>query len=322
MPNWTALQKEISQTQGKGDVSPHDVVRRKYLAQLQEHTGRNVIAYYSGFLTKPKIEGTDITDEDKNSFMLCVHGLDKSLGLDLFLHTPGGDVSATESLIFYLKEMFGDNIRAIVPQIAMSAGTIIACSCQSILMGTHSNLGPVDPQFSGIPAIGVIKEIEMAFNAIKSDQRASLLWNPILGRLTPSFVQQCHWAISMGKDLIRKALSEGMFKDSKLENIEDVIDMAVERLSDLSTNKTHSRHLHYKDCLDLNFNIEMLEKKESKTLQDLVLTIHHCYMISLANSAALKITENHLGRAYVKQQVQQQFMFQLPSNFGQPNPLP
>src|ERR1017187_3492741 len=39
-----------------------------------------------------------------------------------------------------------------------------------------------------------------------------------LGRLTPSFVQQCHWAISMGRDLIGKALSEGMFKDNRDAN--------------------------------------------------------------------------------------------------------
>jgi ClpP class serine protease len=185
-------------------------VRRKYLAKLHDLTGRNIIAYYSGWWSKPKVDGTEINDEDKNGFMLCCHKLDKTKGLDLILHTPGGDGAATESLIHYLREMFGHDIRAVIPQIAMSAGTIIACSCKSILMGKHSNIGPVDPQFSGIPAIGVLKEIELAFEEIKRDQRASLIWNPILGRLTPSFVQQCHWPISMGRDLIDRALSEGM----------------------------------------------------------------------------------------------------------------
>jgi Serine dehydrogenase proteinase len=314
MPNWTALQKEIAQTPSRGEISPHDIVRRKYLAKLHDLTGRNVIAYYSGWLSKPRIDGTEINDEDKNGFMLCVHQLEKKKGLDLILHTPGGDGAATESLIHYLKEMFGDDIRAVVPQIAMSAGSIIACSCKSILMGKQSNIGPVDPQFSGIPAIGVIKEIETAFAEIKLDQRASLIWNPILGRLTPSFVQQCNWAISMGRDLIRRALTEGMFKDSKKENKDAVINAAVERLSDLSINKTHSRHLHYQECLELELNIEMLEDKGNGDLQDLVLTVHHCYMLTLANTPALKIIENHKGRAIVKQQAQvpQNFFMQLP----------
>jgi ClpP class serine protease len=146
MPNFSVLLKEISETPSEGINSGADIVRRKYLAKLHAHTGRNVIAYYSGFLSKPRVEGTEINDDDKNGFMLCVHKLERNKGLDLLLHTPGGDGAATESLIFYLREMFGSDIRAVVPQIAMSAGTIIACSCKSILMGKHSNVGPVDPQ--------------------------------------------------------------------------------------------------------------------------------------------------------------------------------
>ena len=78
--------------------------------------------------------------------MLCIHKLDRSKGLDLILHTPGGSGAATESLVNYLHQMFGNDIRAFVPQLAMSAGTILACSCKEIYMGKHSNLGLVDPQ--------------------------------------------------------------------------------------------------------------------------------------------------------------------------------
>jgi ClpP class serine protease len=84
--------------------------------------------------------------------MNFIHGLDRTKGLDLILHTPGGDVAATESIIEYLRQMFGNNVRAIVPQMAMSAGTMIACSCKSIVMGKQSNIGPIDPQLGGIPA--------------------------------------------------------------------------------------------------------------------------------------------------------------------------
>jgi ClpP class serine protease len=71
--------------------------------------------------------------------------------------------------------MFDDNIRAIVPQIAMSAGTMLACSCQWILMGKHSNLGPIDPQLSGIPAHGVLAEFKRALEEIKLDQNSNRL---------------------------------------------------------------------------------------------------------------------------------------------------
>ena len=79
--------------------------------------------------------------------MTVVHKLDKQKGLDLILHTPGGETAATESLVDYLRSIFGTDIRAVIPQIAMSAGTTIACACKEIVMGKHSSLWPIDPMF-------------------------------------------------------------------------------------------------------------------------------------------------------------------------------
>jgi ClpP class serine protease len=148
MPNWLHVLKEIKNEKDEpsGGDSAVDKVRTRYLMKLHTQEGRNVIGYYSGFLSKPRIEGSDISDEDKNGFMLCTDGLDRAKGLDLLIHTQGGDGAATESLVLYLREMFGNNVRAFVPQIAMSAGTILALSCKEIYMGKQSNLGPVDPQ--------------------------------------------------------------------------------------------------------------------------------------------------------------------------------
>jgi len=73
--------------------------------------------------------------------MLAINKLDRSKGLDLILHTPGGDIAATESLVDYLYSMFDKDIRVIVPQISMSDGTMIALASKEIVMGKHSNLG-------------------------------------------------------------------------------------------------------------------------------------------------------------------------------------
>lgn len=133
MANWEEVLNEIADEQRRAQSS-FDTVRHKYLAKLAEATGRNLIAYYSGWQSKPGISGTEIRDEDRDGFMRALHGLDTSKGLDLILHTPGGGIAATQSIITYLREKFGRNIRAIVPHTAMSAGTIMACSCKEILM--------------------------------------------------------------------------------------------------------------------------------------------------------------------------------------------
>ncbi len=246
MPNWNdilnennaELQSHIIAAQGALDT-----VRRRYLGLLFDRTKRNTITYYSGFLSKPNIEGTEINDEDKNGLMTAVHKLDRKLGLDLILHTPGGSMSATESIVDYLKSTFGKDIRAIVPQIAMSAGTMIACACKSIVMGRQSNLGPVDPQFGQIPAAGVLEEFQKAFDDIRNDPDKAKIWQFIIGQYLPSFLGQCQNAVDWGKDFVRSALIDNMF-DGKPHK-DALATQVVDKLTDFSGNKAHNRHIHY-----------------------------------------------------------------------------
>ncbi|MBM6683707.1 ATP-dependent Clp protease proteolytic subunit [Collinsella intestinalis] len=69
-----------------------------------------------------------------NGFMNAIFGMDREKGLDLILHTPGGEIAAAEAIVNYLRSCFSD-ITAIIPQLAMSAGTMIACACNQVVMG-------------------------------------------------------------------------------------------------------------------------------------------------------------------------------------------
>lgn len=301
MPNWKDVLEEIQKVrsghseQAKAAV---DIVRRAYLKQLHQHTGRNVIAYYSGFLSKPGIDAAEITDEDKNGFMMAVHKLDRKKGLDLILHTPGGSIAATESLADYLHKMFGHDIRAIVPQIAMSAGTMIACACRVILMTKHANLGPIDPHLSGMPAYGVIEEFRRAALEIKKDPAKIPIWQPIIAQYGPTFLSQCENAIKWSNAFVQRQLETVMFggdRDAKKRARK-----AVRKLTDFRGNKTHERHIHFEECDKIGLKVEAIEQDQQ--LQDLVLTVHHCFMHSLMNTPSFKMIENHEGVALVKQQ--------------------
>ncbi|MBR0764224.1 SDH family Clp fold serine proteinase [Bradyrhizobium japonicum] len=303
MPNWTSVLREISVYQADHNESAFDVIRRKYLRRLFTHTKRNVIAYYSGFLSKPRIEGAQINDEDKNGFMLCIHELKRDRGLDLILHTPGGDGAAAESLVDYLRSMFGKDVRAIVPQIAMSAGTMIACSCNSIVMGKESSLGPVDPQYGAISAVGLLKEVRRAHDEILQNNQSALFWNPILQKITPSFLQRCEWAVLAADGFIRKTLQENMFASLPPAEQKLKIEAVCEILSNLNDSKEHNTHFQIDQCKQAGLNVVDLEADQK--LQDLVLTLHHCYMHTLGNTPAFKVIENHLGRAMVRMNQQQ-----------------
>ena len=96
MPAWNEV---LAETQVAGSV--HDVIRRRHLRKLYQYSKRPTILYYSGWLQKPFLQNQPgiqlgISDADKNGFMSVIKGLKQNSGLDLILHTPGGDMAATE----------------------------------------------------------------------------------------------------------------------------------------------------------------------------------------------------------------------------------
>jgi ClpP class serine protease len=215
VPNWKELSREIESA-----PQPFDTVRQKYLNELSEYTGRYTIIYYSGWLQHPDIYAANpsafaVSDSDQNSFMAALHGMSERQehGLDLILHTPGGDPAATESIVNYLRAMFGTDIRAIVPQAAMSAGTMMCCACREIVMGKHSSIGPIDPQLGGIAAHAILDEFEAARSDIAVDPNLALLWQPILSKYRPGMVGDCRRAIDWSRSLVRSWLISGMFAD-------------------------------------------------------------------------------------------------------------
>lgn len=297
MANWTETLAEIHSeiAQGKPAHEALDTVRRRYLSRLAQYTGRPTICYYSGWLQKPGFELCQVDDNDKNGFMATIYGLDKSKGLDLLLHTPGGDSAATESLVNYLRKIFGPNIRAFVPQIAMSAGTIIACACKEIWMGKQSNIGPIDPQFGGLAAYGILDEFDRAITEVTANPSSAPIWTTIISKYHPTFLADCQHAIDMSKDVVTKLLVTGMFEgDPEAVNKADRI---VKALNNHSDTKAHNRHIHMEEAAEIGLKVQPLEQDQQ--LQDLVLTVHHAYMHTLGNTRIGKIVENHNGIAVI-----------------------
>lgn len=296
MPNWGEVSREIEQKS-----HPMDDIRIKYLRILSKYTERNVIAYYSGFMQFPSARQISIEDEDKNAFMQMVYGMDRSKGLDLILHTPGGDIAATESLVYYLRQMFGTDIRAFIPQMAMSAGTMIALSCKEIIMGKQSNLGPIDPQYSGISCAGVLKEFSTALEDVNKNPSSAAVWASIIGKYHPTFLGDCENAIRWSKTIVTEWLESNMLIRSK--NKKEKAEKIVNALSDHDGTFAHNRHIHMDELKSLGVKVvplESFEKQEidgCKDLQDCLLTLHHAYMQTLGTCGILKILENQNGNS-------------------------
>ena len=289
MPGWDTVLDEI-----KAGQQSIDLVRRRYLRELHELTGRSTIAYYSGWLARPAdTPNMLVGDDDMNALMATVHQVDKSQGLDLILHTPGGDLAATEALVEYLWAQFDRDIRTFVPQLAMSAGTMIACASREIVMGAQSSLGPIDPQFDGKAAQAILSEFQLALDGAENNPKSVPLWQQIISRYPTTLLVECVQAIDWSDEMARKWLAENMF--SAEHDREEKARRIVEFLSDHEETVTHSRHIPASKCREIGLKVVALE--DDNRLQDLALTVHHAYMHTFSMTTASKIVENHLGVA-------------------------
>lgn len=290
-------QKEIEQIK----INELLQLRVDKMKDLAGKTNRNVICYYSAWLqgniASPNPE-VQIYDNDMNGFMNAVYKLDKNKGLDLILHTPGGVTTATESIVKYLRKIFKNDIRVFVPHMAMSAGTMIACSSKEIFLGKESSLGPVDPQYHNVPAQGVLKEFERAMKESIAVPNRSLIWKEIIKQYRPTFVGECENVVQLSEELLREWLETGMFKNSRSKNKTPIIDGIVDELINHDKSKVHDRHYGFEECNKLKLKVKQLESDPD--LQDKVLSLYHSYILSVyLMPNAIKLIEAHNGNSFV-----------------------
>jgi hypothetical protein len=334
VPTWGQLLQEANRLQRNmtqlvpGAPSPHDVLRRKYLDVLNKHTGRAAIVYATAWLepTQANVgQQYSVTLGDVQGFMEAVSNITET-ELDLILTSPGGSPEAAESIMSYLRSRF-DHIRAIVPVAAMSAATMMALACDEIVLGQHSQLGPIDPQFTiatpegprAAPGQAILDQFELAKEECKNPQNIGA-WLPMLRSLLPGLLAQCVNQRELAEQFVEKALAEHMFKD-RGEDAGPSALTAAKWFSDYGAFKSHGRRVGPEDAKAQG--LKVIDLEADPELQDAVLSVHHTVRLTMGSHGVLKLIENHHGRAYLEvQQMMQVAVGQQPAPVPQPGALP
>lgn len=304
-PTWSEILNEVMAQQRQNPSVPAvDTVRRKYLRELSNYTGRPAILYATRWMDQPVLSPVDVQIDwgDKEAFMEAVHTI-KGDQLDLIIHSPGGQIEAAQSIVEYLRSKFR-HIRVFVPDAAMSAATLIALSADVIVMGRHSNLGPIDPQFLvplqnmliPVSAQSLLEEFEMAKEQVKKDKDLLLIWAPKIQQYPPGLLVEARNAIELTKELGREWLSKYMFNGdpdgrSKAERI-------IEFLANHSLLKSHSAPVGREKLKELG--VKVIDLEDDQKLQDLVLSVYHATRITFQLTPAHKIIESSGGSSYIK----------------------
>lgn len=298
MPTRDQIQQELAK------LGAQDVLRRRYLKGLADYTKNDTVLYATAFSSNklPGIPGyiLSITQQDIQGFMSALNGL-TGKSLDLILHSPGGSLEAADQIVQYLRSKF-ERIRAIVPQNAMSAATMIACACDEIVMGKHSAIGPIDPQITfptqtghfTAPAHAILAEFNQARADIIADPKTAPLWVNKINTYPAGFLNICRDTIQLAEDKVADWLERFMFKGEA--DAQQKARTAAKWLADASNHKTHGRPISLQQAQTIGLKVVPLESDQ--TLQEHVLSVFHSTVPTFESSNCMKLIENHNGKGW------------------------
>ena len=276
-----------------------DIVRQEYLTSLHQYTNCDTVVYAVQFT--PRMPGspmnaTSITLDDISGFMTCLNGL-RGEKLDLVLHSPGGELNAADQLVQYLRSKY-KYIRAIIPQNAMSAATMIACACDEIILGKQSAIGPIDPQITiprqngvtmSLPAHSILEDFKRAKIEISQDKSSAAVWLPKIMELPNGVLDLCQKTIDLAKSKVADWLDNNMFNSDQCKKGQFI----AEWLGDFTKHKTHGKPINYDLAKSIGLKVSLLENDQQ--LQEKVLNVYHATLITFDTTHCVKIIENHNG---------------------------
>ncbi len=177
----------------------------------------------------------------------------KVKNLDLMIHTFGGSGETAEKIVEMCRSHCEGEFRVIVPNMAKSAGTLIALGADQIVMGYCSELGPIDPQIriviAGAPqfvsAWTFIRARDALIDKVKDSeakQENPAAYLQQLAAIDPVFASHCEQLMTFAKRLGQKWIA-GRLQAQKVpeEEAESQANRVIQFLSNVEEHITHGR---------------------------------------------------------------------------------
>lgn len=185
----------------------------------------------------------------------------------------------------------------------MSAATMMALSANEIVMGQHSQLGPIDPQFivttpegpRSAPAKAILNQFELAKQQCKDTSNLPA-WLPILRSYLPGLLTQCEDSRQLAVRMVSSWLQRYMFADDA--DAQQKAEQTANWFADYEAFQSHGRRVGPDQAIEKGVKVTRLEA--DGRLQDAVLSVHHVTMHTFSGTIAAKIVENHHDRAWVR----------------------
>jgi len=279
-----------------GDPQQHWEIRFQLMQEIEEHTGRWLIVYAANFRRSSPTTPNSIEERDLIGFSDLIDGATTNK-LDVLVHSPGGSAEVTEQIVDLLRSKF-DDIRFIVPHMAMSAATMLCLSGNAILMDERSALGPIDPQIRiplptgevWLPAQVIIDEFERAQRTIADDPSMLPIYLPWLSQFGP-YVQICRNALDLSKELVQNWMREFMFAGEP--DAADKAQRIANYFADHNLHKSHARTIRINQVIAQG--VKVLDMRQDQKLRDLVWRLYCAIDLLFERTLIVKLFENPHG---------------------------
>lgn len=263
------------------DATIKDVLTKR-LIDLEKHFESDVIFFYGQIQPGMEKFFRNFIEELKEEKQ---KENETKARLVVFLNTPGGSAETVEKLVEIIRFHY-EEVYFVVPDAAMSAGTIFCMSGDKIFMDYSSSLGPIDPQvFNGnvfVPALGYLDQVEKLLKKAKEGTltQAEFL---ILQSQDLAMLNQFEQAKNLTITLLKKWLVEYKFKDWKKHQtnpkkkgkpvtLNEKKKRATKIASDLGNNKTWHSHGRMISATTLQevVRLKIEDYSKNETLRDLI----------------------------------------------------
>ncbi|MBI5452786.1 serine dehydrogenasease [Candidatus Gottesmanbacteria bacterium] len=235
-----------------------------YCEALEKELNSHVI-FYMGPLMSP----TDDLLKDKIEALKIKYN-----NLSFVLETDGGYIDVTKRIAEVLRHHFNGTVDFIVPNHAMSAGTILVMSGNKIYMDYYSVLGPIDPQVPSdnekklIPALGYLEQYKRLIKKSEKGDLTTAEMAYLIEKFDPAelykYEQEKELSISLLKEWLVKYKFKNWIKtETKKQNVTNK--MKTERAESIAEmlNDTEKWHSH-----GIGISMEVLRRDVKLKIED------------------------------------------------------
>jgi hypothetical protein len=239
------IQESLMNNQPKEcDTNSNSIIE----SQLHDHVQKMGSRLKSDVVTflGPILGGADSLIRD------AVESIDKKKPkVSIVLETPGGSIEVVQRIVDCVRHHY-ETVWYVIPNFAMSAGTILVMSGDAIYMDYYSVLGPIDPQVERpgvgmIPALGYLIQYERLIDKSKKGKLTTAELTLLVEKFDQAELYQYEQARELSISLLKEWLVKYKFKNwtkTKTRKLKVTKGMKDQRAVAIAKRLNETKHWH------------------------------------------------------------------------------